>query len=57
MLLIFFHENLLPVPKNRAIELSKGEYIAIIYKDDISLTKILEKQVNFLDEHKDIWLV
>ncbi len=43
--------------KNRAIELSKGEYIAIIDADDISLPQRLEKQVNFLDKHKDIGLV
>ena len=43
--------------RNKAIELSKGEYVAMIDADDISLPKRLEKQVNFLDEHKDTGFV
>ena len=40
--------------RNKLIELSKGEYIAWQDADDISDKIGLEKQVNFLDEHKDI---
>jgi glycosyltransferase involved in cell wall biosynthesis len=43
--------------RNRAIEISKGEYIAIMDADDISLPERLERQVKFLDSHKDIALV
>ena len=36
---------------------SKGEYIARLDAGDISLPERIEKQVNFLDTHKDIGLV
>ena len=36
---------------------SKGEYIARLDSGDISLPKRIEKQVNFLDVHKNIGLV
>ncbi len=39
---------------NRGIDLAKGKYIARMDADDISLTHRFEKQVNFLEQHKDI---
>lgn len=42
---------------NRGIELSKGEYIARMDDDDIAYRDRLEKEVNYLDLHKDISLV
>jgi len=42
---------------NKAITLSKGEYIARMDADDIALPTRLEKQVKFLDSHRDIDLV
>lgn len=42
---------------NYAIKLSKGEYIARLDDDDISYPERFEKQVAFLEEHKDVLLV
>lgn len=39
---------------NRGLELAKGEYIARMDADDISLPARLEKQVRYLDAHKDV---
>jgi glycosyltransferase involved in cell wall biosynthesis len=39
---------------NLGISLAKGKYIARMDADDISLPKRLEKQVNYLEQHKDI---
>ena len=39
---------------NRGISLSRGKYIARMDQDDYSEPKRLEKQVNFLEQHKDI---
>lgn len=39
--------------KNRAIQNSRGRYLAIIDADDIWLPDKLEKQVDFLDTHLD----
>lgn len=39
---------------NKGINLAKGEYIARMDSDDISLPERLEKQVSFLDNRKDI---
>ena len=47
----------LTVNLNKAISLSKGEYIARMDADDIALPTRLEKQVKFLDSHRDIDLV
>lgn len=40
--------------RNKLIELSCGEYLAILDHDDISLPQRLEKQAAFLDAHPDI---
>ena len=45
------------IARNKAIEISKGEFIAILDHDDISYPEKLEKQVAFLDSHQDIGLV
>lgn len=42
---------------NKGIELANGEFIARIDADDICLPKRLEKQVQFLEENKNIALV
>lgn len=42
---------------NRGLALAKGEYIARMDCDDISLPNRLEKQVNFLDNNLDIGIV
>lgn len=39
---------------NTGLELAKGEYIARMDDDDISLPERFEKQVKYLDEHQDI---
>lgn len=39
---------------NRGIELSRGEYIARMDCDDISLPLRLAKQVEFMDQHQDV---
>jgi len=43
--------------RTRAINLAKGEYIAIMDADDIALPKRLEKTVQFLETHSDHILV
>lgn len=43
--------------RNRLIELSQGEYLAIFDHDDISLPTRLEKQVKYLDENKYVGVV
>lgn len=39
---------------NRGLNISKGEYIARMDADDISLSSRIEKQVIFMDSHPDI---
>lgn len=46
----------LPASLNRGILLSKGEYIARMDADDISLPERLEHQVEYLDNHPDFVL-
>ena len=43
--------------RNKLIDLTQGEYLAIFDHDDISLPTRLEKQVQYLDEHPDIGVV
>jgi glycosyltransferase involved in cell wall biosynthesis len=43
--------------RNRGIQAARGEYIAIMDSDDISLPVRLEKQVDFLDKNKDYVLI
>ena len=42
---------------NRAISLSKGQYIARMDADDIAISSRIQKQVKFLDNHQKIDLV
>ncbi len=39
---------------NLAIELSGGEYVAIMNADDVSFPERLEKQVDFLEKNPDV---
>ena len=43
--------------RNKLLELARGEYLAIMDSDDISLPYRLEKEVDFLDNNKDISIV
>ncbi len=47
----------LTVNLNKAISLAKGEYIARMDADDIAFSSRIEKQVKFLDDHREIDLV
>ena len=42
---------------NKWIDIAKWEYIARMDSDDISISDRFEKQVKFLDENEDIWIV
>ena len=42
--------------RNRGLEIAKGEYIAILDDDDISLPTRFEKQVEYMDKNPDIML-
>lgn len=43
--------------RNKLIDMAKGEYLAVFDHDDISLSTRFEKQVQYLDEHKDVGVV
>ena len=43
--------------RNKLIDLSRGEYLATMDHDDVSLPQRLEKQVAFLDAHPDVGLL
>lgn len=43
--------------RNKLIELSRGEYLAVFDHDDISLPQRFEKQVAFLDAHPEVGVV
>ena len=43
--------------RNKLIDLSNGEYLAVLDHDDIALPTRLEKQVEYLDNHKDVGVV
>lgn len=42
---------------NEAIQISHGEYIARMDADDISYAERIEKQVCYMEEHKDVYLL
>lgn len=43
--------------RNKLIEMAKGEYLATMDHDDISLPTRFEKQVAYLDSHKNVGVV
>ena len=43
--------------RNKLIEMAKGEYLAVFDHDDISYPERFEKEVKYLDEHKDVGVV
>lgn len=43
--------------RNKLIDLSQGEYLAVIDHDDIALPERLQKQVSFLDSHPKVGVV
>ena len=43
--------------RNRGIEFSNGEFIALMDHDDLALPERFAKQVAFLEQHKDIDIV
>ncbi len=45
------------VARNNCINLAKGEYIALLDSDDISMPERLQEQVNFLDGHPEYAMV
>jgi glycosyltransferase involved in cell wall biosynthesis len=47
----------IPYSNNRAIQLTKGKYIALCDSDDVYYTERLEKQVKYLDENMDVGAV
>lgn len=48
---------LAPSARNRGLEIARGKYIAILDDDDVALPQRLEKEVNFLEEHPEIFMV
>ena len=42
---------------NKALRVASGEYIARMDGDDVSFPDRLEKQVNYLDKHRDVYLI
>ncbi len=43
--------------RNKLIEMAKGEYLAVMDHDDISLPRRFEKQVMYLDTHPNVGVV
>lgn len=43
--------------RNKLIDMSKGDYLAVFDHDDISMPTRLEKQVKYLDEHPECGVV
>lgn len=43
--------------RNRLIEMAKGEYLAVMDHDDISLPNRFAKEVDFLDKHPEVGVV
>jgi len=54
-----FHQKNMGLTKslNRAIKLARGEYIARMDADDISMPERLERQVKFLEQHQEVGVV
>lgn len=58
ILLVKNEENIgLTKSLNKGLQLTRGEYIARLDADDVSMPERLEKQVRFLDAHPDVGLV
>src|SRR5574337_643394 len=56
--LVCNEQNLgIPRTRNRGIDLARGEHIAMLDSDDWAYPRLLEKQVAFLDRHKDFEVV
>ncbi|WP_195939330.1 glycosyltransferase family 2 protein [Romboutsia sp. 1001713B170131_170501_G6] len=47
----------LPYTRNRALDIFKGDYLAILDSDDISAKDRIEKQVKYLEENRNIDIV
>jgi len=43
--------------RNKLMELARGEYLAVLDNDDVCRQDRLEKQVKYMDSHKDISIV
>ncbi|MBR6327689.1 MAG: glycosyltransferase, partial [Alphaproteobacteria bacterium] len=43
--------------RNKLIDLSQGEYLAVMDHDDVAMPKRFEKEVTFLDEHREVGVV
>lgn len=43
--------------RNKLIDMARGEYLAVMDHDDISLPERFAKEVKFLDEHPDVGVV
>ena len=51
------HQLRITASLNKAIGMAKGDYIARMDADDVSLSDRLETQVKFLDNHQDVGVV
>ena len=43
--------------RNKLVDMARGEYLAVMDHDDVSLPERLEKQVDYLDAHPDVGVV